>query len=104
MGRENTLTGHKVTYYPKFHCELDHIEYFWCDRKSWTRRHCQYTLAGLREDIPKALKQVKSSTILGHYKSCLKKLDLYREKIQYGTGEWKKLTSHKKTWGVNDDR
>ena len=56
MGREKTLTGHKVMYYPKFYCELNHIEYFWCDGKSWTRRHCQYTLEGLREDIPKALK------------------------------------------------
>lgn len=27
-----------------------------------------------------------------------------REKIQYGTGDWKKLTSHKKAWVVNDDR
>ena len=33
----------------------------------------------------------KAYTILGYYKSCLKKIDLYRKKIQYGTGEWKKL-------------
>lgn len=66
MGRKNALTGHKVMYYPKFHCELiNHIEYFWYDRKSWTRRNCKYTLEELREDIPKALKQIKSSTILG---------------------------------------
>ena len=31
-------------------------------------------------------------------------MELYREKIQYGTGEWKKLTSHQKTWAVNDNR
>ncbi len=37
--------------------------------------------------MPQALKQVKDSTILGHYKSCLKKMDLYREKVQYGTDE-----------------
>lgn len=30
-------------------------------------------------------------------------MDLYREKVQYGTGEWEKLTHHKKTWGVNGD-
>ncbi len=47
--------------------------------------------------MPRALKQVKGSIILGHYKSCLQKKDLYREKVQYGTDEWNKLTSHKKT-------
>ena len=73
-------------YYPKFHRELNHIEYFWCDGKSWTRRHCKYTIEGLREDVPKALSLVKSSTILGHYKSCLKKMDLYREKVVWNRG------------------
>ena len=91
-------------YYSKFHCELNHIEYFWCNRKSWTRRHCKYTIEGLRENVLKALSLIKSSTILRHYKSYLKKMDLYIEKVIYGTEEWKKLTSHKKTWGVNNHR
>ncbi len=105
MGNKGAYTKHRVImYYPKFHCELNHIEYFWCDGKSWKRRNCKYSIEGLREDIPKALTQVKGSTILGHNHSCLKKMDLYREKVRYGTGEWKKLTSHKKTWAVNDDR
>lgn len=43
-----------------------------------------------------ALAQVKELTILGHYKSCLKNMDLYREKIQFGTREYKKLISYKK--------
>ncbi len=97
MVTKNASTGHKVMYYPKFHCELNHIEYFWCDRKSWTRHHCKYNLDWLREDVLNALKQVKGSIILEYYKSCFKKMDLYREKIHYRTGEWKKLTSHKKT-------
>ena len=104
MGIKRAYTGHRVMYYPKFHFELNHIEYFWCDGKSWTQRHYKYTIEELREDVSKALSLVKSSTILGHYKSCLKKMDLYRQKVVYGTGKWKKLTSHKKTWGVNDDR
>ena len=104
MGVKGAYKGHGVMYYPKFHRELNHIKYFWYNWKSWTRRNCKYAIEGLREDVPKALSLVKSSTILGHYKSCLKKMDLYREKVVYGTGEWKKLTSHKNTWGVNDDR
>ena len=81
MGIKGAYTKHRVMYYPKFHCELNHIEYFWYDGKSWTRRNYKYSIEGLREDIPKALVQVKAFTILGYYKSCLKKMDLYREKI-----------------------
>ena len=58
---------------------------------------------GLREDIPRALAQVKGSTILGYYISCLKKIELYRENIEYGTSEWKKFTSHQQTWAVNEE-
>ena len=104
MGIKEAYIGQKVMYYPKFHCELNHIEYFWCDEKSWTRPYCKYTIDGLREDVPKALSLVKSLTILRHYKICLKNMDLYREKVVYWTDEWKKLTSHKKIWAVNDDR
>ena len=73
--------------YPKVHYKLNHKEYFWYDGKSWTRKNCKYSIEGLRIDILKALTQVKGSTILGYYKSCLKKMDLYREKVQYGTGK-----------------
>lgn len=68
-------------YYLKLYYELNQIEYFWCNRKSWIKRNCKYNIEGLRKDIPKALAQVKGSIILGHYKSCLKNIDLYREKI-----------------------
>ena len=88
---------YQVMYYLKFHCKLNHIEYFWCDRKSWTQKNCKYSIEGSKEDIPKALAHIKRSIILGHYKSCLKKMDLYREKTKYETGDWKKLTSHQKT-------
>lgn len=81
-------------YYPKFHFKLNYIEYFWCNGKNWIRRNCKY-------NISKALAQVKISIILKHDKSCLKKIDLYRKKIQ---GDRKKLTFHLKTWAVNDDR
>ena len=91
-------TKHRVIYYPKFHCELNHIEYFWGDGKSWTRRNCKYSIEGLREDIPKALTQVKTSTILGHYKSCLKKMDLYRERYNMGRVSGKSSHLIKKLW------
>lgn len=104
MDTKSRNTGRLVMYYPEFYCDLNYIEYFQYDGKSWTRRHCKYTLDGLKEDISYALSQAKGSIISEQYKSCLKKMDLYRENVQYGTGEQKKLTSHKKIWRVNDDR
>lgn len=35
---------HMVLYYPKFHCELNHIEHYWCHCKAYARHHCEYSL------------------------------------------------------------
>lgn len=76
-----------MLFYLKFHCELNHIKYFGCDGKSWTRKNCKYSIEGLKKDISKALSQIQYSKTLRHNKSCLKKMELYRKKIQYGMGE-----------------
>ena len=38
--------GHIFPLYPKFHCELNWIEYYWGNCKHFARKHCNYTLAG----------------------------------------------------------
>lgn len=78
MGIKNALIEYKVIYYPKFYCELNYIEYFWYNKKIWIY---EYTLKGLRENLSKALKLIKSFIILEHYNSYFKKTDLYKEKV-----------------------
>lgn len=48
---------HVCLFLPKFHCELNWIERFWGAAKLYVRRHCLYTLPGLRETIPIAIGQ-----------------------------------------------
>ena len=95
---------HRVMYYPKFHYELNHIEYFWCHSKRHARENCDYSIEGLRKAVPLALQSVKASTIFGNYKSCMRKMELYRRGVGYRTAEWKKLTSHQKVYIRGDDR
>ena len=42
-------------FYPKFHCELNPIETYWCQGKWYTKGHCDFTLEGLRKTVPLAL-------------------------------------------------
>lgn len=38
-----TAAGHEVIIYPKFHCELNYIEYFWAAVKCYTGENCSYS-------------------------------------------------------------
>jgi len=95
---------HRAVFYPKFHCELNHIEYFWCHSKRHARENCDYTIEGLRENVPAALAHISNDTILACFNSCMRKMELYRQGVAYGSGEWKKLTSHQKPYQPGDDR
>ena len=61
--------GHLCIFLPKFHCELNFIEFFWGAVKKYLREHCNYSYSGLQENILKALESVELSTIRkwGHH-------------------------------------
>jgi hypothetical protein len=74
-----------VIFYPKFHCELNFIERYWCGVKWYTRDNCEYSLQGLRTILPAALDSVSTAAINRHYYHCMRVLEAYREGIAYGT-------------------
>jgi transposase len=55
--------GHLCIFLPKFHCELNFIEFFWGATKKWLRDHCDHTFETLKENLPLAMDSVKLTTI-----------------------------------------
>jgi hypothetical protein len=55
--------GHEVIFYPKFHCELNNIEYYWGTVKRYTRANCQYSFPELEKISFVAIDSVKLKTI-----------------------------------------
>jgi hypothetical protein len=88
--------GHLVAFYPKFHCELNWIEYYWGNAKQFTRDHCEYNVEALRRVIPEALSSILPKTIRAYFARCQRRMEAYRMGITYGTEEFRKYTSHRR--------
>jgi hypothetical protein len=58
-----TQAGHEVIFYPKFHCELNYIEYYWASLKRYTRDNCKYMFSELENTVREAMDSVELSTI-----------------------------------------
>ena len=55
--------GHLCILLPKFHCELNFIEFYWGAIKKYLCENCDYTFDTLKEKMPKALKSMWLQTI-----------------------------------------
>jgi len=54
--------GHLCIFLPKFHCELNYIEFFWGVVKKYLRDNCDYTFDALKRNLPHALSSVCLNT------------------------------------------
>jgi hypothetical protein len=55
--------GHEVIFYPKFHCELNYIEYYWAALKRYTRDNCKYNFSELESTVRDGMDSVALKSI-----------------------------------------
>jgi hypothetical protein len=70
--------GHLCIILPKFHCELNYIEYFWGAMKCYLREHCDYTFPALQANMPIALASVNKILIQKWHNRMMWWIDAYR--------------------------
>ena len=71
--------GHKVYFFPKFHCELNPIERVWGKAKVHTRARCNYSITGLRKNVGPALDSVSVDNIRRYFRKCRDYMKAYRD-------------------------
>ena len=77
--------NHLCLFLPKFHCELNFIEFFWGVVKKYLRDNCDYTFDTLKENLPKALCSVHIHTIRRWEHRIFRWIEAYRSGL--GTRE-----------------
>ena len=70
---------HRVLFIPKFHRELNPIEWCWGTAKHYTRQHCDYTFPGLEKTIIPALDSISVDLIRKYFRKTKEIMRAYRE-------------------------
>jgi len=69
--------GHNILRTPQYHCELQPIEGCWAVAKNYCRRHCDFSMAGLRENLNVGFTKVTKTTCRKLIKEVFLKEDQY---------------------------
>lgn len=78
---EETVTSHgfHILFYPKYHCELNFIEYIWGWVKSYHRRNCTYNYNDLKANIGNTMENIiPLATIRKYWRYCQRFFTGYR--------------------------
>ena len=59
--------GHCCILLPKLHCEINPIERCWSQEKRYVRAYTNYTIGGLRQNVPDGLDSVTLENIKNHF-------------------------------------
>jgi hypothetical protein len=99
LSEEVKAAGHKIIFFPKYHCELNFIEMIWGWLKSYFRRNCQYNYNSLKNSLPVVIKEkLPICFVRRASQHCLRFMSGYRmgldgPKLDYAM---KKYTSHRR--------
>jgi hypothetical protein len=77
--------GHICLFFPKFHCEINWIEYRWGRAKWYTRKNCKYTWPALVKIVPDALSNVPPLLLLKFWWKINRIIHAYQHGVKYGT-------------------
>ena len=87
--------GHRCVFIPKYHCEVNPIERVWGHAKQYSRRHCDYTFAGLEKTIGPALDSVSVDLIRKYFRRVREYAKGYREGFAAGPALKCAIKQHK---------
>jgi len=89
LEEEVELIGHLVHFFPKYHCELNFIEYYSGAAKHYACQRCGYTIRALRKIVPQSLNSVKSTVIREYWARTGRMMTAYREYSAYQSVDFK---------------
>ena len=104
LGQEEWLTevvrqaGFEILFYPKYHCEPNHIEMVWGWTRNYHRRTCTYNYKNLTDTLPITLSTTLPIAYIRRFsRYCLRFMSGYREGLQGPLLDFtmKKYTSHR---------